>query len=350
LGKKTLVFNINVISGYDLSLEELKYHMRSLKSEFAILIASPTSYEIIGKKIEESLPIKASIVIKGRATLRQAEEYTVGCRDSPGALIIGVGGGSVIDLSKYIAQQCSARLIILPTVLSSNAIASPFSVMELDDGRLTTLKTKTPDIILADFSILEQQPRRFILSGLGDLLAKYTSLTDYMYSSLIEKGTYDRVAVNLAEGLLKVAFDNAMLIASGGKDGIELLLHLLILDGYLMELTNTTRIVAGCEHMVAYGIEISAGKGLHGEQVAMGTLICSFLQNKDWIALRELFSKIGLPVKASQLGLSDEDITKALIVAPKARDWLTILGKNELKREIAIKILLELGIIQDNRH
>ncbi len=196
----------------------------------------------------------------------------------------------------------------------------------MDDGKLTILKTKIPDIIIADFSILERQPRRFILSGLGDLLAKYTSLTDYMYSGSIEGKSYNRVTVNLAESLLKLAFDNAVLIASGGKDGVELLLHLLILDGYLIELANTTRIVAGCEHMIAYGIEILTGKGLHGEQVAIDTLICSFLQNKNWIALKELFSKIGLPVKASQLGLSNDDMTKALIIAPETRDWLTILG------------------------
>jgi glycerol-1-phosphate dehydrogenase [NAD(P)+] len=343
--RNSINFNVNLVLGYDLSVEELKYYMRSLKYESAILIASPTSYEIIGIRISESLPVRASIVVKGRATLSKAEEYIMGCRDNPEVLVIGVGGGSVIDLSKYVAHQCSTRLVVLPTILSSNALASPFSVFEIDNGKLTTLKTKIPDVIVADFSILEKQPRRFILSGLGDLLAKYTSLTDYMYSGLIEKRAYNRVAVNLGESLLKLAFDNAMLIASGRKDGIELLLHLLILDGYLIELANTTRIVAGCEHMVAYGIETLTGKGLHGEQVAIGTLICSFLQNKNWSMLKELLFKTGLPVKASQLGLSNEEMVKALIMAPETRDWLTILGKNKLEEKIAIRILSELEII-----
>jgi len=342
----SITFKVDLISGYDITIDKLSSYVNSLMSEIVVLVASPTSYEIIGKKIRENIPVKdiSFAMVKGRASLASAEDFASKCKDDKRALIVGVGGGSVIDFSKYVAWRCRAPLTIIPTVLSSNALASPFSVLELEDKRIATFRTKEPDLIVADFSILENQPKRFVLSGLGDLLAKYTSIQDYIYSSLIEKGVYNRVAVVLAESLLKVAIDNATLIASSRRDGIELLLHLLILDGYLMNLAETTRIVAGCEHLIAYGIEKVSGKGLHGEQVAIGTLICSFLGNKDWATLKELFSKIGLPTKASQLGLSSEEMKKALIIAPETRDWFTILGKKKLKEEIANTILTELEI------
>ncbi len=341
--QSTVFFNLHLISGYNVvcrsSLHEL------FKYKTTILITSPTSYKIVEKTVSECFLIKDLIITKGRMSISEADEYVLKCKGNRESLIIGVGGGSVLDLSKYIAQKCSTQLAVIPTILSSNALASPFSVLELDSGELMTLRTKGPDLIIADFSILEGQPKKFILSGFGDLIAKYTSITDYIYSNMVEGRTYNRVAVNLARNLLKITLNNSMLLTSGTRDGLELLLHLLILDGYLMELAGTSRIVAGCEHLVAYGIEKVARKGLHGEQVALGTLICSYLQNKNWLALKELFSRITLPVRASQLGLSDEELIKALTIAPRTRDWLTVLGKAELKKETVQRILTELNML-----
>ncbi len=76
------------MTGYDISVEKLEHYIGTLKYESAILTTSPTSYEIIGERISKSLPAKASVVIKEKASLARAEDYIVGCRDNLGILII----------------------------------------------------------------------------------------------------------------------------------------------------------------------------------------------------------------------------------------------------------------------
>lgn len=342
---RSITFNINLILGDNIIEAGLREQLGALGSRDILLVASPTSYSMVGDDIKRRFPLKEVAITRGRASIKYANELSSKCEDkSP--LIVGLGGGSVQDLAKYVAWRCRSHLILIPTILSSNALASPFSVLEDDQGNLQTLRTKNPDIIIADMDMLMRQPKRFILSGLGDLIAKYTSIPDYILSSIHGGVMYDRVAVTIARSLLDVAFENAELIASTSREGLELLLQLLMMDGYLMNLTGTSRIVAGCEHLIAYGIERISAKGLHGEQVALGTIICSYLQGRDWMKLVKLYSNIGLPVKARDLGLTNEEIVNAFLVAAKTRPWTTILGEGKYDENTATQILKNVKVIE----
>jgi glycerol-1-phosphate dehydrogenase [NAD(P)+] len=124
---------------------------------------------------------------------------------------------------------------------------------------------------------------------------------------------------------------------------IKKLFDLLVMDGILMELANTTRIVAGCEHLIAFGIEGTTGKGMHGEQVSLGIIICSYIQGKDLERIIKILRKAGLPTRLEELGISQEEMIQALIKAPTTRKWYTSLGR-DLDRDIARRLSEELFI------
>jgi len=315
-----------------------------------LIVSGQISFSLLGEKLREILLQRGLSVyvefLSGRGLVSKIDQL-INIYERIGVnLVIGVGGGSIADIAKYISHRLKTRLIMVPTVLSTNAIASPFSVLYSEDNKLYTLRTKAPDLIIADLKILREEPRRFILSGIGDLLAKITSIYDYKLAHFIAGEPYNKVAVEIARGSLSMLLRNLGTISSASPEGIKMLLTLLILDGYIMDLANTSRVVAGCEHQVAYGIEHVAGKGLHGELVALGVLICSYLQNKNYIKIIDLFKRHGLPVHPSDIDVSVEEFINALSIAHSTRNWYTILGMRGFANTDIIKELLrDLGII-----
>lgn len=340
------IFNISKVFGKRVT-EELGDIINKIYGFYidnrVFTIFSPSSYRIAKDKVINGISKYAEEVeieiTSDRCTSANVEKMVNRCREKKANLIIGVGGGSIIDLAKIVADRCNARSISIPTILSTNALASPFSVI-WSDGGSEAVRTKPPLLVLGDLDILLAQDRRFISAGLGELLAKITSVNDWM----ISREAYDPYLAYIARSLLRLTLMNMDNIIKMGEDGIERLFDLLIMDGLLMELAGTTRIVAGCEHLIAFGIEIISKKGLHGEQVAIGTLICSYFQGLNWRRVRNILKRAGLPTSAYDIGLSENDIVDAVSIAPTIRKWHTSLRAG-LKKDLIEKILKKLLVI-----
>ncbi|TRM80559.1 NAD(P)-dependent glycerol-1-phosphate dehydrogenase, partial [Sulfolobus sp. A20-N-F6] len=73
-----------------------------------------------------------------------------------------------------------------------------------------------------------------------------------------------------------------------------------------MEISGTTRVAAGAEHLISFALENISEKGLHGEYCGIGTIIVSYLQRGYNYSkrVRKLLEKVNAPVTADQLGLN----------------------------------------------
>ncbi|WP_162009150.1 hypothetical protein [Vulcanisaeta sp. EB80] len=49
--------------------------------------------------------------------------------------------------------------------------------------------------------------------------------------------------------------------------------------------------------------------------MGLGTIISAYLQNRDWRMVREALETVGAPTTADELGLSKEELIKALQIA-----------------------------------
>ena len=119
-------------------------------------------------------------------------------------------------------------------------------------------------------------------------------------------------------------------------------------SGVSMCIAGSSRPASGSEHLFAHAIELLApGKVLHGEAVALGSLIMLYIYGDPlWRKIKRVMKKIGLPTTAEELGLPPEMLMKALQIAPTIRpERYTILGERELTVEAAIKVLKDVGVI-----
>lgn len=97
-------------------------------------------------------------------------------------VIIGCGGGVIIDFSKLLADFTSLPLVTVPTSSATCAAYTPLSVCYDDDGKSIGSPKYKWEIAAAllDMDILSAQPPRLLASGALDAMAKKIEIEQRM--------------------------------------------------------------------------------------------------------------------------------------------------------------------------
>lgn len=315
----------------------------------AVIITGENTYRAGGFLVETVLKDIADIfVVKvPDAYISTANLVVEKLKDKSVDVILGVGGGKSIDVAKYVSYKLGPPFISIPLAPSHDGIASPFASLKGTD-KPYSIYTKVPYAIVADTKVLAEAPRRLVLSGVGDLLGKLVSVRDWKLAHRLRGEYYGEYAAQLALLSAKHVIRYHELIASKTVEGVRILAEALISSGISMCIAGSSRPASGSEHLFAHALELVApGKALHGEAVAIGTVIMLYIYgDESWKKIRHIMRKIGMPTTAAELGLTPEDLVKALTIAHTIRpERYTILGEKGLSREAAVKVLKETGIV-----
>ncbi|BAB65322.1 NAD(P)-dependent glycerol-1-phosphate dehydrogenase [Sulfurisphaera tokodaii] len=336
-----------VYIGYDI-IDNIKEYILSLNLSGPFLIVTgPLVRKIITDKIIENFKDESVEVVEVKIAsideVNKVEEMAKGSRINT---IIGVGGGNIIDVAKYVAYRIGKEFVSLPTAPSHDGITSPFASIK-GLGKPTSVKAKGPIAIIADINVLASAPRRLINAGIGDTIGKITAVRDWQLAAKLRGEYYGDYTASLALMSAKHALSCAKILDKDVRAGVRVLTEALISSGVAMGMAGSTRPASGSEHLFAHAIEILyPDKALHGELVALGTILMAYIHGINWKKIKKAMKKVGLPTKAKQLGIPDEIIIKALTIAHTIRpERYTILGDRGLTWEAAEKIAKETGII-----
>jgi glycerol dehydrogenase len=93
-------------------------------------------------------------------------------------VIVGVGGGVIMDFAKLIGHFASLPVINAPTSSATCAAYTPLSVRYTPEGRTvgTMHYEREVDAVLADTAVIASQPPRLLLAGVFDALAKFVEI------------------------------------------------------------------------------------------------------------------------------------------------------------------------------
>ncbi len=348
-----IVLPQKVIVGRNVIERDLPRAIEELKlSGYVAVIAGPNVYKKYGNILEYALEASRTItgydVYYAREASKSFAELLVNevGSNKKVAFVIGFGGGKSIDLAKYVARVLEKEFISIPTSASHDGIASPFASLK-GLSRPFSLKSKTPLAIIADTSIISQAPMRLLKAGSGDLVAKLTAVRDWRLAHKLKNEYYGDYAAKLALLSAKHVLEYSSLIRKGGEEAVRIVVEGLISSGIAMCVAGSTRPASGSEHLFSHALDvITGGKALHGEQVALGTIMMMYLHGGNWKKVKSALRKIGLPVTARALGISKEEVIEALVMAHKIRpERYTILGESGLTREAAENLARETGVI-----
>lgn len=342
-------FSSNVLAGNDL-VSSLPEHLASLGlPSFAMVLCGEKAYRVAGKAAVTAIESSYTVELVETAREPSVSEADRVCRSisrrrADGKFILAIGGGVTIDTAKYASKKMQIPLVVVPTLLSSNAIASGFSVL-WKNGKSQALPTMVPTAVIGDYGILKNQPKRYISAGAGDMLSKCSALYDWRLGFWLGGESYNDFAMNVAQSTTDLLKRRIGDVARMNYIGIETLFLAEITDGYLMELSGTTRVAAGSEHLFTFALEPMSHDALHGELCGLGTIMMAYLQTRDREEVRGLLERAGAPTTAEQLGIPARDIVKALTVAHNTRQWYTILGRTGLSEGAAERLAKYSGVI-----
>lgn len=192
-------------------------------------------------------------------------------------VVIGVGSGVINDISKIVASVSDKPYIIVGTAPSMDGYASATSSMTRD-GLKISLPSKCADVIIGDLDVLCNAPTKLMISGLGDMLAKYVSICEWRISALINGEYYCEEIAKLVRGSLKRCVEHADGLLKKDKEAVSAVFEGLVLCGVAMKYAGVSRPASGCEHYMSHvwdmrGAEFGLPVELHGIQCGVATLL-----------------------------------------------------------------------------
>jgi len=257
-------------------------------------------------------------------------------------LVLGFGGGKVLDVAKLAAGQNDTKFISIPTTLSNDGISSPVAVIKDEHNIPVSHITKAPYGVIVDINIIKRAPIRHIKAGVGDIISNLSAVFDARLAQ--EKGIEEvnDTALSLAEtGPLDLLEYQGTSIKND-----EFLLSLargLIKSGFAMCIVGSSRPASGSEHKISHSIDhlYSPRKNLHGEQVGIAALFTMALQkNQHLEKVRKLYTHVAFPQKIKKLYLNTDQFVRVVLNATKIRpERYTILENARLTPEQIKKII-----------
>lgn len=257
-------------------------------------------------------------------------------------LIIGMGGGRSVDIAKMISFNLGKPFVSVPTAASHDGIASPFVSIRGDKPH--SVVATAPLGVFVDIDVIKKAPKKLLASGCGDLIAKITAVRDWEIGRDKTGEYFGRYSANLASMSAKI-----LLEASEKKkipDTREVV-EALISAGVASCIAGSSRPCSGAEHLFSHALDkIAPGIGLHGEKCGIGAIMMAKLQGQDWRKITKTLKNVGAPTTAKEIGLTQNLLTKALVIAQSLRpERYTILKEIHMTEKMALDLAKSTNVL-----
>jgi len=147
-----------------------------------LLISDEVVFGLYGERVREQLlsleNAKVITELISENTLSFAMTFTEKIISQEINCIVGLGGGKVLDVSKYAAYISKRPFISIPTTVANDGVASPVAVLMRQDNKPMSLTCTVPEIIIIDIDLIMNSPINLIKAGIGDTISNYMALID----------------------------------------------------------------------------------------------------------------------------------------------------------------------------
>ena len=253
----------------------------------AVLVADARTYPALGTAVEDALG--AAGIETRRCLLVDPPQGDPVCDDRTRAeleprlgsppCLVAVGSGVINDLCKWIASDRGLPYVVAATAASMNGYASE-NIAPAVEGVKRVISGTVPAYIAAVPSVIEQAPPELTAAGLGDVIAKPVSMTDWEINHLVFNEYFCPLCAGLIRDLEPVYMGNPTGIRNRDPATVRALFDALVYSGVSMTLAGTSFPASGGEHLVSHVLDMTAMRDhvphdYHGRQVGLGTLVAA---------------------------------------------------------------------------
>jgi glycerol-1-phosphate dehydrogenase [NAD(P)+] len=256
----------------------------------------------------------------GGGTIDAAVKLADAIRGNRYDAVVGLGGGKIIDVTKYAAARVGLPMVAVATNLAHDGICSPVATLDNDNGR-GSYGVPGPIAMVVDLDIIREAPARYVRSGIGDAISNISCIADW---ELSHRETGERID-GLAAAMARAAAES-VLRHPGGIGDDEFLTTLaegLVLTGIAMSVSGDSRPASGACHEICHAFDLLHPRraAAHGEQCGLGAAFAMHLRGaqEDSALIAATLRRHGLPILPAEIGFSDEEFVKAVEYAPQTR-------------------------------
>ncbi|MBO5269319.1 MAG: iron-containing alcohol dehydrogenase [Clostridia bacterium] len=147
-----------------------------------LIVGGETALSVAGEAAMESIRTSCEnyvlITHTGTCNDEDAREIAKLAEENEYDVIVGIGGGVMMDFAKLCAHFARLPVICVPTSSATCAAYTPLSVRYTPEGRTVGSMhyDYELDAVIADTEIIATQPVRLLLSGVFDALAKFVEI------------------------------------------------------------------------------------------------------------------------------------------------------------------------------
>jgi glycerol-1-phosphate dehydrogenase [NAD(P)+] len=210
------------------------------------------------------------------AEIRFVEQLEASLRTHD-AVPIAVGSGTMNDLVKLAAHRTGRAAYMCVATAASMDGYTAFGASITYQGAKQTFNCPAPRAVVADLDIIRRAPPDMTASGYADLLAKVTAGADWIVADALGAEPIDPRAWAIVQGGLRDALADPAGARAGKESAIGPLVEGLMLGGFAMQWSKTSRPASGAEHQFSHlwDMEHHTHNGeapSHGFKVGLATL------------------------------------------------------------------------------
>ncbi len=334
-------------------LEKLPGELTPFKEKTILVVADDNTVKIGGEKVKNMLDAagfttELLVLNTPGYPVLLPDERAVGTllihtSDEVG-LLLGVGSGTINDLCKIVSYKTKLPFVIVGTAPSMDGYASVMAPLIVDRHKIT-YPAHYPYIIVTDTDLLNTAPLVMKQAGFGDVIGKYTALTDWRLAHSVKGDHYCEITAELVKNAVDDCVENMDAYFSGDPKAVLKMNDTLLLTGISIGLIGYTRPASGSEHHLAHFWEIDAiERGvehpLHGNSVGLGSIASAevykimrkrfeevdAVQPPDPDMLRSIYARAGMALTPMELGISPELFKRSLNNGYRIRPRYTIFN------------------------
>lgn len=315
------------VQGKD-SLLHFHEEMKDLGNSW-LFICSRSGHKMCHDKIEKSFEgtedIRHYEIFGGVSSVGEIEKMRQIARQEGLNVIVGVGGGSAIDTAKATAYYENLPVVIIPTVVATDAPCTGLSVIYNDDKTFNSylFYPKNPEAVIVDSEIIANAPVKFLVAGMGDALGTYFEARACQRTDApsLENGGITRSAM----ALCRLCYDTLKEYGAAARKACECHVVTPALEAIIEANVYLSGVGAdngglAVAHSFYNGLTALGGHSApHGCCVAFGTLVQLVLEGaskEEFREVQDFCMEVGLPVTLEEIGITkDEEIR---IIAEKS--------------------------------
>lgn len=300
-------------------MARLGSHMATLGKK-VFLLADPFVLDQYGDTLRASMD-EAGLDYRlerfnGECSSGEIARVTELVKEADAAIVAGIGGGKTADTAKMAATATGARIVIVPTIASTDAPCSAIAVRYTDDGvyQEAHFLGRNPDMVIVDSEVVVRAPVRFLVSGIGDALSTW-----FEARSNLDSNSANLVRPNLlppAAGMAIARSCHEVLMRDGlaaklaaEKGALTPAVENIIEANTLLSGLGFENCGVSAAHGIHDGLTVldETHAFFHGEKVAFGVLCLLVLEGRPLEEVRataHFCRSVGLPTRLADLNLA----------------------------------------------